>query len=127
MKVGFIAGAFDLLHPGHIHALAFASYHCDFLIVGLHVDPSLERKGKNKPIQTVYERYCQLRACKYVDRIIPYETENDLLNVLATESLDVRFLGSEYEDRKITGRELVHIEYIPRLHSFSSSELRKRL
>lgn len=129
MKIGFVASSFDLLHPGHLYLLAKAKKRCDHLIVGLHVDPSVERKNKNKPLQTVYERYVQLKACKYVGRIIPYETEIDLLNILSTRKIDVRFLGSDYEDKKemITGFELVPIEFIPREHTYSSSELRERI
>jgi len=128
MKKGFTTGAWDLLHPGHLHLLCKCKSQCDHLIVGLHVDPSIERK-KNKPIQTVYERFIQLKACKYVDEIVPYETEQDLLNIFNTWKIDVRFLGSDYEKRKedITGFNLVPIEYIPRSHSYSTSELRKRI
>ena len=125
---GFIAGAFDLLHPGHLYTLAECKKHCNILVVGIHVDPSLERKDKNKPVQTVFERYIQLASCRYVDEFVPYETEQDLLNILNTLKIDVRFLGSEYEHSdKITGKDIVPIKYIPRNHSHSSSELRKRL
>ena len=126
---GFIAGAFDLLHPGHLHILAMAKKQCDFLIVGLHVDPSIERGDKNKPTQTVFERYMQLAYCKFVDRIVPYETEADLFNMLETLNFDIRFLGTDYEntDKKITGELSVEIKYIPRFHKYSSTELRERL
>ena len=131
MKRGIIAGAFDLLHPGHLYTFRVASEMCDGLTVALHVDPSIERKSKNKPVQTVFERYTQLRACKYVDQIIPYETENDLVNMLCLGGFDIRFVGSEYRDQgdyqKITGWNIVPIEYINRYHDYSSTELRKRL
>ncbi len=129
MKIGFIAGAFDLFHPGHLYVLFEAKKLCDYLVVGLHVDPSIERDNKNHPVQTAYERYKQLEACEYINHIIPYETETDLLNILNIENITVRFLGSEYEapDVKITGREIVPIEFIPRHHSWSSTELRDRL
>lgn len=125
--IGFIAGAFDLLHPGHLHAMKEAKKKCTWLIVGLHVDPSKER-GKKSPIQSVFERYAQLDACVYVDQIVPYQTEKDLLNLLATMDIDVRFLGQDYEngEKKITGKYLVPIKYISRLHDYSSSELRGR-
>lgn len=128
MTVGFIASAFDLLHPGHLHLFEECKKRCDFLIVALHIDPSIERKEKTKPIQTVYERFIQLRYTKYVDQIIPYETEQDLLNILHTWKIDVRFLGSDYQQRKdITGFDIVPIEYISRKHTYSSSELRERI
>ncbi len=125
--VGFIAGSFDLLHPGHIHVLAESQANCEWLIVGLHVDRSIEKKGKNKPVQTVLERFIQLKACKYVDEIVPYETEEDLINILKTFSIDIRFLGTEYERVKNTGQDIIPIKFIKRDHSYSSSELRKRL
>ena len=128
MKVGFTASAFDLLHPGHLHFLKECRKRCDKLVVGLHVDPSIERNGKSKPVQTLYERFIQLRYCPFVDMIAPYETELDLLNMLKTLSLDVRFLGSEYEhESDITGGDILPIEFIPRKHSYSSTDLRKRL
>ena len=132
MKRGFIAGAFDLLHSGHLYTFRTAHKHCDILIVGLQVDPSKGRPGKNKPVQSVFERYNQLQACKYVDGIIPYETETDLHNLLVIGNFDVRFLGEEYKAREgnesdITGEHLVPITYIPRFHTYSSSELRRRI
>lgn len=129
MKVGFVAGAFDLLHPGHVLMLRDCKNSCDSLIVGLHVNPNKERKYKNKPIQTVFERFVQLNALKDVDYIIPYETEEDLLNILKTADINIRFVGSDYlgNEDKITGLNLVPLEYIIRNHSFSSSSLRRRI
>lgn len=136
MKRGFTAGAFDLLHPGQIKLLYEAKINCDELIVGLHVDPSLENTEKNIPVQTVYERFVQLAACKYVDAIIPYQTERDLVNILVNEEIDIRFLGTDYEfdpkdvdsiRKKIIGKNLVPIKYLSRKHDYSSSELRERL
>ena len=129
MKRGFIAGAWDLLHPGHIHVLGISRSKCDYLIIGLHIDPRVERPSKSRPIQTVFERFVQLEACRYVDKIIPYETEEDLLNILNTIKIDIRFLGTEYKekDSEITGKDYVHIEYIPRFHNFSTTELKERL
>jgi glycerol-3-phosphate cytidylyltransferase len=106
---------------------------CDYLIVGLHSDPSIDRpKKKNKPVQSMYERYVQLRGCQYVDEIIPYDTEHDLINILAMEPIDIRFVGMEYKDTILTGLDICEkrdIETIfnTRLHTFSSSELRSRL
>jgi glycerol-3-phosphate cytidylyltransferase len=132
MRVGFTCGAFDLFHAGHHIFLRDAKEHCDYLIVGLHTDPTIDRPQKNKPIQTIYERYTQLKNSAWVDEIIPYDTETDLLNVLATNKIDVRFLGSDYLHKSFTGNDFcqtinMEIMFINRLHDFSSSELRKRL
>jgi glycerol-3-phosphate cytidylyltransferase len=129
MKVGFVASAFDLLHTGHILMLKEAKEHCDYLICALHVDPSMERSNKNKPIQSLYERITQLEAVKYVDKIIPYETEHELLIILFTNNIDIRFLGSDYEEkRSFTGSTLpIPIHYIQRVHGYSTSELRTRI
>lgn len=127
---GFICGAFDLLHPGHILAFKLAKNNCDRLVVGLQVDPSVDRKDKNKPVETIFERYLRLKECKYVNEIIPYETEEDLLNILKTIEIDVRFLDEDYENlykQKITGEDIVPIKFLPRKHSFSSRKLIERL
>jgi glycerol-3-phosphate cytidylyltransferase len=128
MIKGFVASAFDLLHPGHILMLKEASNNCDYLIVGLHVDPSKERKGKNRPIETVFERYTRLQACQYVNQIIPYETEEDLRVILENFDIDLRFLGEEYIGKdNITAKDAVTIMYLHRRHDYSSTNLRKRL
>jgi glycerol-3-phosphate cytidylyltransferase len=128
MKIGLVASAFDLLHVGHLALLAEAKNHCDKLVVALHVDPSLERTAKNKPIETVLERYLRLKSCLYIDEIIPYETEVDLFNLLAILKPDVRFLGSDYEGKGFTGDALpIKVIYIKRDHNYSSSDLRKRI
>ena len=98
MSTGFTCSAFDLLHAGHVEMLRECKEHCDWLIVGLHVNPRVDRPAKNAPVQSVYERYVQLRACKYVDEIIPYETEEDLINIMAIEPINIRFVGIEYKD-----------------------------
>jgi glycerol-3-phosphate cytidylyltransferase len=106
---------------------------CDYLIVGLQVDPTIDRPGiKNKPVQSVYERYVQLQAIKYIDEIIPYETEQDLLNLLMTQNIDIRFLGEEYREKNFTGKQFcldhdIELYYHPRKHPFSSTELRNRV
>lgn len=130
--VGFTCSAFDLFHAGHVAMLAECKQHCDYLIVGLHVDPSKERQTKNKPVQSVYERYVQLNGCKYVDKIIPYETEQDLINLLAIEDIHIRFVGQEYVGTKITGEDVcnrreIRIHFNNRMHNYSSSELRRRM
>lgn len=133
MKVGFTCGAFDLFHAGHVHMLGQASNHCDTLIVGLHTDPTIDRKEKNKPIQTVYERYIQLIGCKYVTNVVPYDTELDLCNMLATLPINIRFIGEDYlGSTNITGEDLckqlnIEIKYLSRRHSYSTSELRNRV
>src|SRR6056300_486455 len=130
--VGFTASAFDLLHAGHVSMLREAKQQCDYLICGLQVDPSIDRPEKNRPVQTVVERYTQLSAVKYVDEIIPYVTEKDLTDILEMYKIDVRILGDEYKDKDFTGRELcdrlgIDLYFNRRNHRFSSSELRKRI
>lgn len=130
--VGFTASAFDLLHAGHIAMLREAKEQCDYLICGLQIDPSVDRVSKNKPIQSIVERYVQLSAVKYVDEIIPYYYEKDLTDIIKTYSIDVRILGEEYKDVDFTGRELcdrlgIRLHFNKRNHDFSSSELRKRM
>ena len=125
MKIGFTCGAFDLLHPGHLLMFEYAKQHCDVLRVGLHTDPSIDRpKTKRKPVQTVFERYLQLKACANVDEVIPYETERDLLNYLRTQRVDIRFLGDDYRHKNFTGIELeIPIVFCPRTHDYSSTYL----
>tara|TARA_R100001224_G_scaffold77198_1_gene47845 strand:+ start:234 stop:641 length:408 start_codon:yes stop_codon:yes gene_type:complete len=125
---GFTCGAFDLLHAGHVLMLKQASQHCDFLIVGLQTDPSIDRKEKNSPSQSIYERFVQLSAIRYVDQIIPYDTEDSLMEILNSTQIDIRFVGEEYKSKKFTGQDLpIKIFFTDRKHSFSSSELRKRV
>ena len=131
--IGYTFGSFDLMHAGHSVFFRDCRKHCDLLFVGLHTDPSTDRSSKNKPVQTVYERYVQLINCQWVDHVIPYETEADLINLIQTANqIDVRFLGSDYLLSSFTGKDLcvaknIDIKYIDRHHSFSSSELRKRV
>lgn len=132
MKIGFTASSFDLLHAGHTLMLEEAKTVCDYLIVGLQTDPTIDRPTKNKPVQTVVERYLQLRACKYVDEIIPYAKESDLEDILSSMSIDVRILGVEYKDQDFTGRDIckkrgIELYFNKRDHRFSSSDLRKRV
>ena len=130
--VGFTASTFDLLHAGHIMMLREAKEQCDYLICGLQVDPTLDRPNKNQPIQTVVERYTQLKAVSYVDEIIPYSTEADLEDILAMYHINVRILGEEYRDKDFTGKDIcrkrdIDLHFNKRDHRFSSSDLRKRV
>lgn len=128
MRIGFTCSCFDLFHAGHVLMLEEAKTQCDYLIVGLQTDPTIDRPEKNKPVQSVYERYVQLNACKHVDEIIPYSTEEDLLNLLTTLRYDVRIIGEEYRNKNYTGKYLdKEVYYNKRPHTYSSSELRKRI
>ncbi len=129
LDVGFTCSCFDLFHAGHVLMLQEARSQCDYLIVGLQTDPTINRPEKNKPVQSIFERYVQLKACKYVDEIVIYETENDLLNILRSYRIDKRFVGEEYQDRMFTGSDISTIEiiYNSRRHNFSTTELRKRV
>jgi glycerol-3-phosphate cytidylyltransferase len=128
MKIGFVASCFDLFHAGHIMMLKEAKGQCDYLIVGLQTDPTVDRPEKNKPIQSIFERHIQLDACKYVDEIVVYATEKDLMDVLQSFPIDVRIVGEEYQHKSFTGKELpIEIYYNKRRHSFSTSELRQRV
>jgi glycerol-3-phosphate cytidylyltransferase len=129
MKTGFTCSCFDLFHAGHIMMLKEAKSKCDYLIVGLQTDPTIDRPEKNKPIQSVVERFIQLDSCKYVDEVVVYATEKDLLDILYTYPINIRVVGDEYKDKEFTGKNLEHIEmyYNSRRHSFSTTELRKRV
>ena len=132
-RIGITFSTFDLLHAGHIAMLSEAKNHCDYLICGLQTDPTIDRpETKNKPIQSIVERQIQLAACRYVDEVVVYSTEQDLVDLLLILPVDVRILGVEYADKEFTGKsecELRSIDIIfnGRDHSFSSSSLRKRV
>lgn len=131
-KVGFTCSTFDLLHAGHVAMLQEAKTQCDYLIVGLQNDPTLDRPSKNKPVQSIVERQMQLKGSRYVDEVWVYNTEKDLEDLLLTLPIDVRILGVEYEGKEFTGREICHkrgieLYFNGRDHSFSSSSLRKRV
>jgi glycerol-3-phosphate cytidylyltransferase len=128
-RVGIVASCFDLFHAGHVLMLMEAKDECDRLVVALQSDPTIDRPEKNKPIQALSERYIQLEACKYVDQIVPYDTEADLYNLLAGFDWDVRFLGTDYFNRTdFTGSDLdIPIHYCSRRHNYSSSGLRERI
>jgi glycerol-3-phosphate cytidylyltransferase len=132
MRVGITASTFDLLHAGHVAMLREAKTQCDYLICALQIDPSVDRPDKNKPIQTVVERHTQLAAVKYVDEIIPYQTEKDLEDLLQMFNFHVRIIGEEYKDGKFTGRAIcssrgIELYYNKRDHRFSTSDLRRRV
>ena len=132
MKIGITFSAFDLLHAGHIKMLEDAKKQCDFLICGLQTDPTLDRPEKNKPVQSVVERYIQLKGCSHVDKIVPYATEQDLEDILRSYEVHVRILGEEYQDKNFTGRSYceekgIELYFNSRDHRFSSSGLRKHV
>jgi glycerol-3-phosphate cytidylyltransferase len=131
-KIGFTCSTFDLLHAGHITMLEEAKHHCEFLIVGLQNDPTFDRDSKNRPVQSLIERQIQLSAVKYVDEIIVYNTEQDLMDLLLTLPINIRILGDEYKELEFTGKDICHkrdieLYFNGRDHSFSSTSLRNRV
>jgi len=132
MKVGITFSSFDLLHAGHVKMLEQAKGQCDYLIVGLQLDPSIDRPKKNIPSQSIIERYIQLKGCKYIDEIIPYVSEQDLDDILRSFNIDLRIIGEEYKNKDFTGKEYctekgIEIHYNSREHRFSSTEIKTRL
>jgi len=133
LKIGITFSTFDLLHAGHVAMLAEAKQHCDYLIAALQTDPTIDRPDtKNKPVQSVVERQIQLACNRFVDEIVVYQTEKDLEDILLSMPIDVRILGVEYADKDFTGKDIcnkrgIEIVYNGRDHSFSSSNLRKRV
>ena len=132
MKVGITFSSFDLLHAGHVQMLREAKEQCDYLICGLQMDPQADRSEKNSPIQSIVERYTQLRAVSYVDEIIPYNNEKDVEDILTMYHIDVRILGEEYREKDFTGKDIckkrgILLYFNKRDHRFSSSDLRKRV
>ena len=132
-KIGITFSTFDMLHAGHIAMLAEAKNHCDYLICGLQTDPTIDRPDtKNKPVQSIVERQIQLAACRYVDEVVVYQTEQDLVDLLLILPLDIRVLGVEYQHQNFSGYEEcgmrgIELVFNGRDHSFSSSSLRKRV
>jgi glycerol-3-phosphate cytidylyltransferase len=132
MKIGITFSAFDLLHAGHIKMLEEAKQNCDYLIVGLQTDPTIDRPSKNKPTQSIVERYIQLMGCKFVDEVVPYATEQDLEDILQSFQIDIRFLGDEYKEKDFTGRTYckeknIELYFNIRDHRFSSTSLRQEV
>ena len=133
MKIGITFSTFDLLHAGHILMLEECKQQCDYLIVGLQTDPTIDRpETKNKPAQSIVERQLQLAAVKYVDEIIVYQTEKDLLDILSIYPISMRFIGEEYQNKDFTGKDYcldhnIELVYNNRKHRFSTTELRQRM
>ena len=132
MRTGITFSTFDLLHAGHVQMLREAKEQCDYLIVGLQTDPTIDRPEKNQPVQTIVERYTQLKAISYVDEVIPYETESDVLDILSLYRPNVRIIGSDYREKDFTGKEEcrklnIEVYYNSREHRFSTSGLRERV
>ena len=130
--IGITCSTFDLLHAGHIIMLDECKKYCDYLVCALQVDPTIDRKEKNKPAQTLVERYIQLDAVQYVDKIIPYNTEEELITIFSSLDLDVRIIGEEYKDTQFTGKDVclkrgIKIIYNKRDHDFSTTNLRQKI
>lgn len=132
MKIGITFSSFDLLHAGHIKMLEGAKQECDYLICGLQTDSTIDRLQKNKPVQSIVERYIQLNGCKHVDEIVPYTTEQDLEDILRSFKINVRIIGYEYKNKQFTGKEFckengIYSHYNKREYRFSNSGLRKEV
>lgn len=132
MKVGITFSCFDVLHAGHLKMLEEAKSQCDYLIVGLQIDPTIDRPHKNRPVQSIIERYIQLKSCRFVDEIVPYSTEQDLMEILKSFKIDVRIIGEDYINKDFTGKEFceengIKIYYNGRKHPYSSTYLKTRI
>ena len=126
--VGVVAGNFDVIHPGYIHMFDECKKHCDILLLLLHDDPSIERPEKIKPIFDLNERNMILSSLKQIDRIITYQIESDLYDILKTEQIDIRFLGDDYKDKAFTGDDLgIPIHYLDRSHGWSTTKFKKMI
>ena len=132
-KIGITFSQWDLMHAGHVAMLSEAKNHCDYLIAGLQTDATIDRPDtKNPPVKSIVERQIQLSACRYVDEVVVYQTERDLVDLLLILPVDVRILGVEYEHTDFTGKTEcisrgIELVFNKRDHSFSSSSLRKRV
>lgn len=127
-RIGFTSSVFDILTPGHVYMLEEAKSWCDYLIVGILTDPTISRPDtKNKPAQSIFERFIQVQGIGVVDYIIPFETEEDLETMIKMIAPDIRIVGEEYKDKDHTGKGLCEIHYNKRNNPYSSSELRKRI
>ena len=129
MKKGITFSTFDLFHTGHVLMLQEAKSQCDWLIVCLQTDPTIDRPNKNKPVQTLFERFIQVRACKYVDELLVYTTEDEVIQILKAIDYDVRIIGEDYAIKSFTGKDLSEgkLYFNKRQHSFSTTELRDRI
>ena len=131
MRVGITFSSFDLLHAGHVKMLEDAKKQCDYLIVGLQLDPSIDRNNKNKPSQSIVERYIQLKGSKFIDEIVPYVLEKDIEDILRSFEIHVRIIGEEYKNVDFSGKDYclkkgIEIYYNERDHRFSSSDIKIR-
>ena len=127
-KIGFVAGAFDLIHPGYIKLFKYAKKYCDSLIVAIHQDPSIERPKKFRPVHSLRERKLIIQSLKHVDKTVNYKTEKDLVNLLIKLPISIRFLDINYKNKNITGEELnIPIKWVPRKHSYSTTNLIKKI
>jgi len=131
-KIGITCSCFDMLHAGHIKMLEEAKTQCDYLIAALQTDPTIDRPEKNKPLQSLVERYIQLMGCKFVDEIVPYQTEKELEEIFKSFKIDVRIIGNDYKDKDFTAKGIcekkgIKIYYNRRDHNFSSTELKNRI
>lgn len=131
-RIGITCSCFDMLHSGHIKMLEEAKSQCDYLIVALQTDPTIDRPEKNKPLQSLVERYIQLSGCKFVDEIVPYQTEKELEEIFSSFRINVRIIGSDYKDKDFTAKSIckkrgIEIYYNSRDHNFSSTELKNRI
>ena len=131
-RIGITCSCFDLFHAGHVKMLEDAKRQCDYLIVALQTDPTLDRPEKNRPVQSLVERYIQVMGCKWVDEIVPYQTEAELEEIFMSFNICVRIIGAEYRDKDFTAKDIcnnrgIEVYYNERDHYFSSTELRKRL
>jgi glycerol-3-phosphate cytidylyltransferase len=132
MKIGITCSTFDLLHAGHVIMLQECKDHCDYLICALQTDPTIDRQEKNKPVQSLVERYLQLNAVKWVDQIIPYSTESELEEIFRALPINVRIIGEDYMNKNFTAKDVceergIDIIFNKRQHNYSTSELRKRV
>ena len=132
MIKGITFGAFDLFHAGHVLMFEEAKTVCEHLIVCIQTDPSIDRKNKNSPVQSIVERQIQVSGCRYVDEVLIYDSEQDVLDILSTKEWDIRIIGDEYKDKDFTGKDEcrnrgIELYFNKRDHRFSTSDLRKRV
>ena len=132
MKIGITFSSFDLFHAGHVKMIEECKRNCDYLIVGLQTDPTIDRPNKNKPVQSIVERYIQLNACKFIDEIVPYSTELELMEILQSFKIHIRFIGEDYLEKDFTGKQYcidndIELFFNSRKHSFSSTALRRKI
>ena len=131
MITGFACGVFDLFHAGHVLMLQECKQHCDYLIVALNkaenINPEIN-PGKKKPVYSIEERVLIMQSCRYVDEVLVYNSEEELLEILKAKKIDIRFLGEDYRGKKITGEELnIPVHYTDRSHGLSTSSFRKHI